>query len=396
MKKYISNIKYFALAGLLTIASCVSDDLPNVGDLQDITGPTPFYNVTDVSTSEFDCEDVELWAKYELNFQAGSNLAVNGTQYEWTILDANGNTLDNVYLINKNYPIYELLIEAQKPGVIALEGAIADVEFDIPCEEDAAKLTVLQDELVRLQAALVAAEAALSDTVLENIAALEAERDALPAGTLQDQELIVGFDGPGTYTVALKVTDNLGKSNTTQKTITVNQAIPTIPIPEIGEPGFEDNTLFDGSGDGRDSWRAPSSANWGTVFQINSKSEEGVLPEGIQAAKFPADGTRVGYQEIKLTPGVTYVLSYFSAFEENALGDLTVSIVSTNATTLEQARLEVNTIATRTDTNVGRVDDVFKSHSLTFEAGENESAIILITNSGVESRVDSFSIIVKQ
>ena len=101
----------------------------------------------------------------------------------------------------------------------------------------------------------------------------------------------------------------------TEKTITVIQAVPTIPIPEIGEPGFDDGTLFDGTGDGRDSWRAPSTSAWGGVFQINTKSELGILPDGYQAAKFPSDGTRVGYQEIEVTPGATYVLTYFTEFQ---------------------------------------------------------------------------------
>ena len=222
----------------------------------------------------------------------------------------------------------------------------------------------------------------------------------MTAATLNDQELIFSFPGPGEYTVGLTVTDNLGKSDYVEKLITVNQAVPTIPVPEIGEPSFEDNSLFDGSGDGRDSWRAPSSSAWGSVFQINTDSngrgEGNDLPDGVQASKFPADGTRVGYQEIEVTPGATYVLTYFSAFEEDSFGDITVSIVSTNATTLAEAKLEENIIASRTDTNVGRVDNVFKKHAITFEAGDNESVIILLTNSGVESRLDAFDITVKQ
>jgi len=177
--------------------------------------------------------------------------------------------------------------------------------------------------------------------------------------------------------------------------------VPTIPVPKIGESSFEDGSLFDGSGDGRDSWRSPSSFRWGSVFQINTDSngrgEGNDLPDGVQAAKFPADGTRTGYQEIALTPGATYVLTYFTTFDDlNTYGDLTVAIVSTNADNLDEARLAANTIASRTDNNVGRVENVFKKHALTFEAGTNESAIILITNTGVESRIDAFEIIVKQ
>ncbi|SHI80763.1 hypothetical protein [Algibacter luteus] len=405
MKRYLSNIKWIALVTFVSLASCISDDLAGVGDLEDITGPTPFYNFSEVTTSEFDCEDIELWAKYEFNFQAGSNLAVNGTMYDWVVLDSDGNPINNINLVNPDKKILELLIDAELASVVALEEDIADIEFKIPCEDDPAKVTVLEAELVSLEAALAAAVSGLSDEVLQNVANLEAQIAALPAATLQDQELIIEFPEPGIYKVGLTVTDNLGKSDYTETLITVNQAIPTIPTPEIAEPSFEDNSLFDGTGDGRDSWRAPSNSAWSplgggtTVIQINTDTnpvDPPNLPDGVQAAKFPADGARVAYQEIEVTPGATYVMTYFSAFEENAFGDMKVSILAPTTSTYAEAQLEENIIATRTDTNEGRIDNVFKQHAITFEAGDNESVIIFATNSGVESRLDAFAITVKQ
>lgn len=391
MNKFLFNIRYIVLVALVSLTSCVDRDLADVGDLPDITGPTPFYTVTDITTSEFDCEDVEQWANYEFNYQAGSNLAVNGIYYDWTVSPAEG-----VTLINKDLPILEQTIEAELASVVAIQAQIDKLEFKIPCESDPAKVAVMEAEIAALEIELAAAEAALSDETLQNVADLEMQIDALPAATLEDQELIFKFPNPGTYTISLTVTDNLGKSDIVEKTVTVNQAVPTIPVPEIGEPGFEDGTLFDGTGDGRDSWRAPSSSAWGSVFQINTKSP-GTLPEGTQAAKFPGDGTRTGYQEIEVTPGATYVLTYFGGFSADPtdFGDYTVGIISTNATTIEEARLEENIIASRTDSNVGRVKDVFKKHAITFEAGENESVILLLTNSGVEGRLDAFEISVK-
>ncbi|GAA4232787.1 hypothetical protein GCM10022291_08280 [Postechiella marina] len=391
MNTYLSNLKYIVLGVFVSLTSCVSDDLADVGDLQDITGPTPFYNFTDVSSSEFDCNDVELWAKYEYNFQAGSNLAVNGTNYEWTVTPSEG-----VSFINKDLPILQQKIDAELAEIIALEKEIAKREFKLPCETNQDKKDVLEAEIADFEAKLETANNALPDDIMQNVSNLEAEMAALTAATLQDQELIFSFPNPGNYTVGLTVTDNLGKSEFIEKAITVNQAVPTIPVPEIGEPSFDDGTLFDGTGDGRDSWRSPSSSAWGNVFQINTKSELGILPDGYQAAKFPADGTRVGYQLLEVTPGATYVLTYFSALNADAFGDVTVSIVSPNASTLDEAKLSANIIASRTDNNVGRVVDVFKKHAITFEAGENESVILLLTNSGVESRLDAFDITVKQ
>lgn len=398
MKKYLINLKYIVLGVFISLSSCVDDSLPDVGDLPDFSVPTPFYNLTDVSSSSFDCNDVELWANYDFNFQAGSNLAVNGTQYQWAITPSDG-----VTLINKDLPILQKSIEGEKAAVVAFEKAIAKLEFKIPCESNPAKITVLEDQIADLKIELAAAIAALSEETLQNVINLETQISNLASATLQDRELIFSFPNPGQYNVALTVTDNLGKSETTEKLITVNQAVPTIPVPEIAEPGFEDNSLFDGTGDGRASWNVPSPRiDWNPLgqdsfvgIQINTKVE-GVLPEGTQAAKFPADGGRVAYQEIEVTPGAEYVLTYFSAFNIDAAGTLTVSVLTPETTSYAESKLEANIIASRIDTNTGRVVDVFKKHAITFEAGNNESVIIYVTNTGVETRLDSFDIIVKQ
>ena len=196
MNKFLFNIRYIVLVALVSLTSCVDRDLADIGDLPDITGPTPFYTVTDVTTSEFDCEDVELWANYEFNFQAGSNLAVNGIYYDWTVVPSEG-----VVLINKDLPILEQSIEAELASVIAIESQIEKLEFKIPCETDAAKVAVMEAQIEALEIELAAAEAALTDETLQNVADLEAQIEALPAATLQDQELIFEFPNPGTYSV---------------------------------------------------------------------------------------------------------------------------------------------------------------------------------------------------
>lgn len=402
MKKYLFNLKHVVLGTFISLAACQDNELADIGDLVDINGPTPFYNTTDVTSSEFDCEEVELWVNYDINFLAGSNLAVNGTQYLWTVTDVDGNIVDGLELINKDLPILEQSIAAELVDVVSIEEDIADLEFDLPCETDQAKIDVINSDIVALQAELAVAEAAISEETLANVASLETQISELEPATLEDQELIFRFPAPGDYNVALTVTDNLGKFDTTERTITILQAVPTIPVPEIGEPGFEDGSLFDGTGDGRDSWRVPSNDDWSpvgggtTVPQINSKSEEGILPDGVQAAKFPAGGARIAYQEIDVTPGATYVITYFTAFNLDAYGEMTVSIVSPEATTYAESQLEDNIIVSRTDNSDGRVVDVFKQHAITFEAGDNETVIILANNSGDESRLDAFAITVKQ
>lgn len=404
MKTNILSLTLSVLTCLLLLTGCVSDDLADVGDLEDITGPTPFFNFSEITFAEFDCEENELSSNYQFNFQAGSNLAVNGTNYQWEVTDNSGGNV-NIELIHKDLPILQQQIDGVLADVVAIEEDIAEIQFKIPCEEDPAKVIVLEAELAALQQALIDTQDALSNDVLQTVADLEAEIAALDDATLQDRELIIEFPAPGTYNIGLTVTDNLGKSDTTDRSVTVLQAVPTIPVPEIAEPSFEDNSLFDGTGDGRDSWRVPSNAAWSptsggtTVIQINTDTSPGEgadLPDGVQAAKFPGGGDRVAYQEIDVTPGAEYVITYFSAFNLGADGQMKVSILSPNTSSFAEAQLEQNIIASRIDTNAGRVVNVFKQHSLTFEAGENESVIIFANNSGDEARLDAFNIVVRQ
>ncbi len=399
MNKYLFNLKYIVLGTfLLSLTACVNDDLPDVGDLEDFSSPTPFYNITDVTSSEFDCDDVELWAKYEFNFQAGSNLAVNGIYYDWTVTPSDG-----VTIVNKDLPILQQSIDGQLATVVALEKEIDKLEFKLPCESDQAKIDFLNNAIADLNIQLDAAKGDLSEETIQNVADLEAQILELEAATFQDRELIFSFPAPGDYTVGLTVTDNLGKSAYTEKLITVNQAVPTIPVPEITEASFEENSLFDGTGDGKTTWYVPSPRiNWNPLGldafsgpQINTKSE-GVLPHGVKAAKFPADGGRVLYKEIEVTPGATYVITYFSAFDVVAFGDMTVSILKPTTSGYAASKLEENILGTRTDNNIGRVKDVFKKHAITFEAGDNESVIIFASGSGDLTRLDAFDIIVKQ
>ena len=397
MKKRFIKKRYLIVISSVFFTSCVSDDLPDIGDSIDLTAPTPFYNITDITTSQFDCNDMELSVDYNINFQAGSNLAVNGTQYEWSV-----EPFEGVTLLNKDIPIIERSIDGELASVIAIEEQIEALELRIPCEENADRISSFEAQITSLEQALVDAEASISEESRAIVADLEAQITMLPAATLQDRELIFSFPGPGDYLVSLTVTDNLGKSESTERTISVIPAVPTIPVPEIAEASFEDNSIFDGSGDGRDSWRTPSNDDWSpvgagtTVIQINTTSVEGRLPDGFQSAKFPADGTRVAYQEIDVTPGAEYVLTYFSEFQEESFGDITVSILNPETSTFTEAQMAANIIASRTDNNVGRVADVFRQHAIPFEAGDNESIIIFVTNSGVESRLDAFAITVQQ
>ena len=64
------------------------------------------------------------------------------------------------------------------------------------------------------------------------------------------------YPGEGTFTVTLTATDKLSVSSTYSEDIVIDEPeAPSAVIPPILEAGFEDNSLPDGTGDGRDSWR---------------------------------------------------------------------------------------------------------------------------------------------
>jgi len=79
-------------------------------------------------------------------------------------------------------------------------------------------------------------------------------------------------------------------------------SIEAVEVGMIAEGGFEDNSLADGTGDGRDSWRN----NLGGVIQITS----GPVVSGSQAAKLPSGGDRVGYQLVSVAANTNYTLTY--------------------------------------------------------------------------------------
>ena len=155
-------------------------------------------------------------------------------------------------------------------------------------------------------------------------------------------------------------------------------------IPMVGEGGFEDNSLADGTGDGRDSWRN----SLGGVIQITSSP----VNSGSQAAKMPSAGDRVGMQEIQVDPNTNYRVSFFYTMKTDGDGSITVSILDGSASTLSDlsqvagATISSVTVNDQTDANA------YVMESIEFNSGANSTISILFTNEGVECRLDDISI----
>ncbi|MFP2994282.1 PKD domain-containing protein [Spongiivirga sp. MCCC 1A20706] len=192
--------------------------------------------------------------------------------------------------------------------------------------------------------------------------------------------------GEGTYPVTLTATDGNGISGSVTLDVVVAEG-PFQPI--ILEPGFEDNTLPEGGGDGRDSWR---NSALGGVIQITGSP----VTFGDQGAKLPVPaGDRVGYQEIAVEADTNYDLSFWYTMLSNS-GDpsLTVSVLGVNDnggtfTTLEE--VAAGTLASITVTDDSE-PDVYVQQKLSFNSGDNNMVAIFFTNGGVEARLDDFTI----
>ena len=193
-------------------------------------------------------------------------------------------------------------------------------------------------------------------------------------------------DGEGTYPVSLTATDGNGVVGSSTIDVIVVEG-PFQPI--ILEPGFEDDTLPEGGGDGRDSWR---NNDLGGVIQITGSP----VTFGDQGAKLPVPaGDRVGYQEITVDPDSNYDIRFwYTMLSGSADPSLTVSVLGVTengATFTTQEEGAQRTIASVTVTDDSE-PDVYIQQKLSFNSGINNTVAIYFTNGDVEARLDDFTI----
>ncbi|MBC3844787.1 PKD domain-containing protein [Winogradskyella echinorum] len=192
-------------------------------------------------------------------------------------------------------------------------------------------------------------------------------------------------DGEGTYPVTLTASDALNAIGT----ITIDVIVVEGPFqPIILEPGFEDDTLPGGGGDGRDSWR---NNDLGGVIQITGSP----VTFGDQGAKLPTPaGDRIGYQEITVEPDTNYDLRFYYTMLNNATDPwLTVAVLGVTehgSPTNTQEVLDA-TIASKT-VNDTEDPSVYIQETLAFNSGVNNTVAIYFTNGPVECRLDDFTI----
>ena len=190
--------------------------------------------------------------------------------------------------------------------------------------------------------------------------------------------------GEGTYPVTLTASDALGA----ESTITIDVIVVEGPFqPIIVEPGFEDDTLPEGGGDGRDSWR---NNDLGGPIQITGSP----VTFGDQGAKLPSDQSRIGYQEIAVEPDSNYDLRfYYTMLDTSSNPSLTVAVLGvteSGSPTTTQEALDA-TIASVTVNNTDDPDAYIQS-TVSFNSGVNNTVAIYFYNGPVEARLDEFTI----
>jgi len=187
----------------------------------------------------------------------------------------------------------------------------------------------------------------------------------------------VTYDTTGTFTVTLTSSDKLSQSSTISKDIRIVK--PVVPFtPVVLESGFEDNSLPDGTGDGRDSWRN----DVGGVIQITTSP----VQDGSQAAKLPSAGDRTGMQEVTVLPNTDYTIGFYYTMKADP-GVLTVGVLDQFVTDeADVAGAMINSVQLTDNTDPG----TYVKETLTFNSGNNTAVTIYFNNDGSECRLDNF------
>jgi len=194
------------------------------------------------------------------------------------------------------------------------------------------------------------------------------------------------YSTEGTYTVSLTASDKLNASSSISNDIEILK--PPLYEPFILEPSFEDGQLEGGTGDGRDSWRVSGGnrpEGMGGVIQITS----GPVRTGKQAAKFPTNNERAGYQEVVVVKDQDYVVKFWYTMKTSPTGSLTISIL--NGPVSDPANVAGATIANKTVSDQSDAN-TYIEESIEFNSGDSDLIVIYFTNTDVETRVEDVSI----
>lgn len=196
--------------------------------------------------------------------------------------------------------------------------------------------------------------------------------------TSTDKDPAHTYAADGVYTVTLVASDKNNLTSTVSQTIEIVE--PDEPFqPVILNPGFDE----EGEDSYRDHWR---NGDLGGVLQITTSP----IHNGVRAAKFPEAGDRIAYQLITVEANKDYIISFYYTMKTAPEGSLTVAVLAghvTDPANVADATISSVTVNDQSDAST------FVLGSVSFNSGDNTEVAILVSNQGVESRIDSFTIV---
>lgn len=156
-------------------------------------------------------------------------------------------------------------------------------------------------------------------------------------------------------------------------------------VAAIQNPGFD----IEGDDSYRDFWRnrafedsLPGSSN---MLQITSSP----IHEGVKAGKMPSDGSRIMYQAVDVAPNTDYVVTYWYTMKTSPAGSANVAILGKDL--VDPALVASNTITSSTVSDQTDANTYIKD-SVGFNSGNSNQVAIYVTNTGVETRFDTWNI----
>ncbi len=147
--------------------------------------------------------------------------------------------------------------------------------------------------------------------------------------------------------------------------------------PPVLEGDFElGDANGDPPGDSRAVWR---NEDLGGVIQITSSSNS-----GNWAMKLPDDGSRIGYQEMTVSPNTDYTLNFAYFLDDANLGTVTVDVLAGGG---YGASLPVGN-GTVLGTFSDGAQTSYTAASISFNSGSENTISLYIHNQGVEAQID--------
>ena len=123
----------------------------------------------------------------------------------------------------------------------------------------------------------------------------------------------------------------------------------------------------------------------GSLFHIT----EFMVFDGKVAAKLPASGDRIGYQQINVLKNKDYLLTFYYLMRPAPAGSLTVSVLQGKVfdpIDIEKATIGSTKVQDQSD------EEKYKKGSLKFNSGDNEIVSIYFKNENVQCRLDALSL----